>query len=229
MHVRKYSSIHRKQANFDVKPYKISQNEINENVVVHISSWHKLQIKQNLRTILIKQNDFILRETNSNKNFKIITKNQTQQQIYQQLTKEALICGRNIVKVIECIRIEYANGNVEFGIIGICPNKAQMDQNYKLLYVELFKPEQRVFHYFKIASIRYVVRAVHACIFKQEFYQSLYGHSKKMNNCCVADVNTYSMKHNEQNQKYWISPYVNSYVPLMYSWLLLQFPDCIKH
>ena len=227
IHVRKYSSINRKVRNFDVEPYNILKNELKE--ISNISVWNKLRIEQNFRTILIQDKDFILRETAALKNFKIITTNQKQQQIYNQLHKQAMICGKAIVKVIKCIQIQYRNGMVERGIIGLCPSKVDMDKQYSLLYVDVNHPFQKVYCYLKLECIRYVVRAVHACCFDVNFYQSLFGVNKNVENSCEANADSYAMKHNEKNGKYWIAPYVNAYVPFLYHWLLLKYPECINY
>ena len=195
----------------------------------NISVWNKLRIEQNLRTIIIKEQDFILRETPALKNFKIITEHQTHQQLYQQLEKQAIICGKAIVKVIKCIQIEYHNGMVERGIIGLSPVKVDIDKQYSLLYVDMNGPYDNVYCYLKLECIRYVVRAVHACCFEVDFYDSLFGVHKNLKNICKADVDNYAMKHNEQNGKYWISPYINAYIPFLYHWLLLKYPECINY
>ena len=220
---KKYQCINTIKDNFDISKFNVLTEKLHS--IKSVVCCKKLKITQNYRTIEYKANDFFLRNIILQS---ITTANKSRGQIQQQIKDKMVTIAENVLKIQHVITITWNNGKKEIGVIATYPSRFQIHQTFKLLVIKMHETGQEKYCFITASKLLYCLRAVHCCKFSEMFYHSLFGISKKYDDACVADLANDDIKHNSKNPYWWISPYVNSHVPLLYHSLPLHFIDCIK-
>lgn len=184
---------------------KITDSSINllhlkpNEIVLSFTKYRKLSITSNFRKINIVPNSFILSNLFINE-------------------PSIDVLAKSVFKVYEIIDLETNLSNFK-GLIVYGNIKATEDSSkFTKLYVDY-----NTNHFISDINVSNLVRTVHCCIFEAKFYSLLYGSTElfqsKATKRCVVNSDTRTIIHHQQNNTYWIVPFMGACQPMLYNWL----------